>query len=205
MKVSALAHEQLNELTTEQVESIVFDLQPDDGANAEAALLLGGIPDVLSERAEAAAQLYHAGRVRLIIPTGGVYWDTEFGRMTEAECMTTYLKKFGVPEEAILLENQATTTRENMILAALLLERKLRPRGKFNLMIVTSAPHLRRSMALAGLYLPRTANLIGIPGACKEGYPGEWHKDPFHIKRVHRELVLIKETVDVGDMEDIEF
>ena len=205
MKLSQMDRNRLQELTDEQMDRIVFDNCADDGLIGSAAILLGGIPEVLRERSLAAAQLYLAGRVSHIIPTGGVAWDTEFGRMTEAECMTLLLKEYGVPEEAILIENQATTTRENMLYASILMERTFHPRGNYRLYIVTSPAHLRRSMALAKLYLPRTAQLSGCPGVCPSGMPGAWMKDVFQRKRVFREVELLKSTIDVGDIEDIEF
>lgn len=205
MKVTQLDAARLDELSVEQVDRIVFHNCKDEGKSAAAAILLGGNPKVLRERASAAARLYREGRVPVIIPTGGVKWDTDLGRMSEAERMAIYLKEFGVPEEAILLENEATTTRENMIFAALLIERRLKPRGPFGLIIVTSPAHLRRSMAIAKMYLPRTASLSGCPGDCPQGMPGVWHKDEYQITRVQRELGLIKEQIDQGDMDDFEF
>lgn len=205
MKVSELKMNELSQMTPEQVERIVFDLPQNGGQTAAAAVLLGGSPAVLEERTEAAAKLYLAGLVPYIIPTGGVKWETDLGLMSEAERMSEYLKEFGVPQEAILMENQATTTRENMIYVTLLMERNLKPRGNYRLYVVTSGSHLRRSMALAQLYLPRTVELIGVPGTCPTGRPGQWSQDEFQSKRVLRELELIKETIDAGDMADIEF
>jgi len=205
MRVSQLDARRLGELSVEEVDRIVFDDCTDCGAKAAAAILLGGNPNVLRERASAAARLYREGRVPYIIPTGGVAWDTDMGRMTEAERMQQYLLEFGVPQEAILLENQATTTRENMIFATLLIERRLKPRGPFDLIVVTSPAHLRRSMAIAKMYLPRTASIAGCSGDCPQGMPGVWHRDDYQITRVQRELGLIKEQIDQGDMEDIEF
>lgn len=75
----------------------------DDGLSGIAAILLGGKPLVLRERAQAAAKLYHDGRVPCIIPTGGVQWDTELGLMSEADYMAHLLKEYKVPDDAILL------------------------------------------------------------------------------------------------------
>lgn len=205
MKVSELNAARLSELSDEQIDRIVFHDCKDEGRSAQAIILLGGNPNVLRERASAAARLYREGRAPYIIPTGGVKWDTDMGRMSEAERMAEYLKEFGVPEEAILLENEATTTRENMIFATLMIERRIRPRGPFGLIVVTSPAHLRRSMAIARMYLPRTAEISGCPGDQPLGMPGVWHRDEYQITRVERELGLIKEQIDQGDMDDIEF
>ncbi|MDO4740007.1 MAG: YdcF family protein [Eubacteriales bacterium] len=205
MKLSQWDGARLNELSAEQVDRIVFHNCVDEGGSAAAAILLGGTPKVLRERASAAARLYHAGRVPYIIPTGGVAWDTDLGRMSEAERMEKYLLEFGVPQEAILMENEATTTRENMIYATLLMERRLKPRGPYRLFVVTSPAHLRRSLVIARMYLPRTAQIAGCPGDCPAGMPGVWQNDAFQTERVYRELDLIKKQIDHGDMDDIEF
>lgn len=205
MRLSEVSVEQMASFSMEQVTEIVFGGWEDDGEKAIAALLLGGNPIVLRERAQGAAQLYHEGKVPLIIPTGGVQWDTDSGRMSEAEYLKMLLKEYGVPEEAIALENEATTTRENMILGGLMIERRLRPRGPFRVYVVSSRSHLRRSLALARNYLPRTATVIGHPGVCPEGTRDQWYKNELQRTRGLRELEFLKKYVDTGEIEDIEF
>jgi len=87
MKLSELDPNSLSELTHAQVTDIVFGVIGDDGLSGIAAVLLGGRPLVLRERAQAAAKLYHDGCVPCIIPTGGVKWETERGVCSEAEYM----------------------------------------------------------------------------------------------------------------------
>lgn len=112
------------------------------------------IRQVLWERAEAAVDLYHRWLVQYLLPTGGVEWDTDAGGMSEANYLAMPLEKLNVPKEAILLENEATTTRENMLYCALLLERKLHPRGGYGEYIVTSPSHLRRALRAGGIWMP---------------------------------------------------
>lgn len=205
MKLSQLNDSMLADLSTEQVTSIVFGSLKDDGLSGIAAILLGGKPLVLRERAQTAAKLYHDGRVPCIIPTGGVQWETELGLISEADYMAHLLKEYKVPDDAILLENQAKTTRENMIYGTLLLEKTFHPRGKYRLYIVSSPAHLRRALALAQLYLPRNALISGCPAQSNKGAADNWTLDDEQVARVYRELGLIKKTIDHGDMEDIEF
>ena len=205
MKITEMSLEALMALPDEQITEIVYGNWQDDGGKGIAALLLGGNPTVHRERAQGAAQLYHAGRVPYIIPTGGVQWDTEFGRMSEAEGLKRILLELGVPEEAIILENEATTTRENMIFGAVQIERNLRPRGPFRIYVVSSAAHLRRSLALAKVYLPRTAQVFGYPGVCPEGTREMWHTDEKQRKRVLREVEFLRKYTGTGEIEDVEF
>lgn len=204
MKVSQIPMEQLTELSIEAITKIVYGGEAEKLEKCCAALVLGGNPRALMERAEAAAELYHRGLVEYLLPTGGVKWDTDRGRMSEAEYLTMLLENLQVPAEAILMENQATTTRENMIYCTLLMERRIKPRGNYGVYIVTSPSHLRRSMVLAKLYMPRNAALLGHASASSPGAADVWHLDDFQTLRTHRELKEIKKTIDHGDMEDIE-
>lgn len=205
MKLSAFDKDKLDELTREQVSEIVFGSCGDDGVSCDAALLLGCNPTAMPGRTRAAANLYHAGRAPYIVPSGGVFHDTPLGRMTEAEYMALLLKEYGVPEDAIILENQATTTRENMICGTLQMVHTLKKYGPFRVCIVTSPSHLRRSLALAKLYLPRTVEISGCPGVCPEGQKDTWHLDEQQTEWVWDEVRLLKKYIDFGDIEDIEF
>lgn len=205
MKITEMTLQQLYALPDERITEMVYGGWQDDGGDGVAAILLGGNPLVLRERAEGAAQLYHAGRVPYIIPTGGVMWDTEFGRKTEAEALKEYLLEYGVPGEAIILENEATTTRENMIFAVVQISRRIHPHGRFRVYVVTSMPHVRRSLALAKTYLPRTAEIIGYPGTCPGAARDQWFKDEWMRGRVLREVEFLKKYADTGEIEDFEF
>ncbi len=205
MKLSQISMDQLSSLSTEQIDRIVFYEKEEKLIAGAAAILLGGNPLVLKERAKAAAELYHRNVVPYIIPTGGVRWETDHGRMSEAEYLALLLQEADVPQSAIILENEATTTRENMLYAALLMEKKLHPRGTYRLYIVSSPSHIKRSLAFAKLYLPRNAMLSGFSDSTSPGNAGIWQQDEFQSERIYRELAEIKKTVDCGDMEDIEF
>ena len=169
-----------------------------------AALLLGGSPRVMDGRIRAAAALFREGAVPLVIPTGGVRHPDEGCGETEAEYMARGLRALGVPDAAVIPENEARTTRENMIFGETVVERACRPRGVFTVYVVTSANHLRRSLALARIYLPRTARVFGRAARGDGGGPGEWTRSRFWRDRVRRELGLVKGLVDHGEMDDIE-
>ena len=103
-------------LTVEQLWNIVCGDIADDGASAEYAIILGGRPEEASMRACAAAQLYREGRVKYFVPSGGVQWDTQDGnKVVEAIYMKRALLDEGVPNNAIIVEYGARTTKENMI------------------------------------------------------------------------------------------
>lgn len=204
MKLSQIKGDVIRSLSKAQIEQIVFDGWTDDGGMAEVALILGGNPLVLAGRAKAAADLYHAGRVSYLMPTGGVSWDSDRGTMTEAEYLTLCLKEMGVPEEVILLENDARTTHENMVCGTLLMMRVLKIKNIHRVYVITSPSHLRRSLEYARIYLPRTVDFAGYTDLSLPDGPGLWDRDPFYANRVYREAELTYTCVQRGWFADIE-
>ena len=83
MKLSELTKETVSKLTPKEKWDIIFGGVRDNGECAEFALLLGTKPSLAKERAEAAARLYAEGRVKYIVPSGGVTWEGD--SFSEAE------------------------------------------------------------------------------------------------------------------------
>ncbi|RUT35972.1 YdcF family protein [Paenibacillus zeisoli] len=108
------------------------------------AALWGDVPSPgLRERLEQSLKEYHAGSFRYFILTGGL--DTTKSRYTEAEGMANYLRKQGVPSTAILLENKATNTYENLLFSRRIMEEhQLR-----TAVIITHTYHGRRAKEIA--------------------------------------------------------
>lgn len=132
---------------------IVYGQLKEEPGSFDAALVLGGNPDVMPGRAEAAAKLWQEGRCKLFIPTGGVCWETEFGFVSESQALKQYMIRCGVPDEAILCEDGATTTHSNMTLSKQLLESRIDiPSSR--IAVVSSASHIFRSLHLAKAYIP---------------------------------------------------
>ena len=204
MKLSELNKEQIAALSDEKKAKIIFGDLEDDGGKGEFVVLLGGRLSFLSERVDAAARLYHAGRVSYVVPSGGVAWDFEGGKITEAEYMKKLLLERGVPEEAIVLENEATTTKENMIYATLQMNRKLGLTGMKKAYVATSQSHMRRSLRFAEVLLPSTVEVA--PCAAVGGLDDKdcWYKTDVGRARAERELYLIKDQIDLGILPDID-
>lgn len=74
--------------------------------------------DALLYRLEKAAELYKEGRAPRLIVTGGGE-----GNYAEAEVMCEWLVNHGVPQEAILTENESATTRDSGVNVANLMRR----------------------------------------------------------------------------------
>lgn len=208
MLLSQTARSALRDLSIEDKTSIVFGGFEESNAYADFAILLGGHPDVLLERSQAAAKLYHEGRVKYIVPTGGVEWDYTDEKTTEALRMTSLLKGLGIPEDAIIIENEARTTVENMIFSLLQISRKIdfyKAKDGVKVIIVTSPRHIRRSLLLAKMLLPEFFEISGVTAETNIATKENWHNDERSRKYIATEISLMKHLVDSGMTEDIEF
>lgn len=116
---------------------------------AEAAVVLGaaqynGVPSpALRGRLDHAAELYQAGRVDVVVVTGG---SREGDVTTEAKAGYDYLRAEGsVPDDDLLLEVDGQSTYESLRATARFLER----RGIETVILVTDPYHARRAQLVA--------------------------------------------------------
>ena len=204
MRISEISEEYLLALTPEQKWEIIHGGVADEGKSGGVAILLGGRPIYARERALAAAELYRSGRVKYVVPSGGVEWECPDGVMrTEAIYMKEILMEEGVPEDAIILENEATTTKENMIYATLQINRKTKFYEDKRIVIVTSNNHMKRSIALAKSFLPRFVEVSAYPSfppKTKE----EWIAEEKNVALMNNALHLTWGLVHNGIIEDFE-
>ena len=126
---------------------------PLDLPRAPVAVVLGGgidppgtlhRPANLNDRADRvlyAAELYHAGRAARLLLSGGA--NPAISARSEAAVSRELLMALGVPGEAILVEDESRNTRQNAAFSA----RMLRERGVDEVLLVTSALHMRRAVA----------------------------------------------------------
>lgn len=199
-----LSQTDLSALTQEQVTKIIFDdVETDNESSADVALVLGTPPDLSRERAEEAALLYKEGKVKILIPTGGVEWDTDGVMMSEAHFMKGVMLSMGVPEEAIILENQARYTSENMRYGAEIISTL---KDVKSVCIVTSIRHMRRSLILAHNILPKSLKIFGTAAQNSTITKDNWFTDPRFEALARNEVKFIKEhLIDKGQADDIEF
>lgn len=91
-----------------------------------------------------AAQLYKDGKAPIILLSGGEITWLNDGSATPAEDMAKILSSIGVPSEAMIIEDRSRNTYENALYAKELLGEK----GINKILLVTSAMHMPRSVAL---------------------------------------------------------
>jgi uncharacterized SAM-binding protein YcdF (DUF218 family) len=92
-----------------------------------------------ADRVWHAARLYNAGKAPLILLSGGS--DPAYSVMSEAQAMQVFLRDLGVPDSAMLLEQESRNTRQNAENSA----RLLHQRGFNRILLVTSALHMERA------------------------------------------------------------
>jgi uncharacterized SAM-binding protein YcdF (DUF218 family) len=122
---------------------------------ADAVVVLGGVtePPIPPRRTvEVGAgfdrllhgmRLLREGRGRYLVLCGGSIPQLTGAEMTEAVQMRNLALEWGVPSAAILLEEQSRNTYENALYSRILLEE----RGLEQILLVTSAAHMRRAAA----------------------------------------------------------
>ncbi len=197
---SMLSREQAICLPDEIKKTLVYGNYTKPEGSFDAALVLGGNGAVMESRAKAAADLYHAGQCKLFITTGGVYQDTPFGNMPEADALALYMEKAGVPAECILKENKATTTLENMTLSREMLAARFGD-CRLRLAIVTSYFHVVRSVKLAEKHI-ENADICGVKADFPFDNPKEYTKEPILREQVTTEARLLCNYAQRGIIDD---
>ena len=203
MKLSCVTQERIDAMTPNEKWELVCGGIKDDGETADLAILLGSRPVRAIERALAAAELYRAGRVKSILASGGVLWEYNGEMISEADLMKRIMIENGVPEEAILVDNEARTTVENMICSTLVINRTVKISRTESVIIVTSLSHMRRSIALAKALLPRKFKVSAYPS-----YPSvttdEWLKNEGNVKMLDSSITLLRRLISNRVVEDVE-
>jgi uncharacterized SAM-binding protein YcdF (DUF218 family) len=85
---------------------------------ADAAIVLGSVPRKALPRVQKATQLYHQGLVRKLILSG----KPCHGNLNEAQWMYEEALKRGVLAEDMILEEEATNCKENMLFSRPIIE-----------------------------------------------------------------------------------
>ena len=122
--------------------------QLDEQRPADAIVVMGaaqydGRPSPLfAARLDHAIALYRAGLAPTLVVTGG---KADGDRTTEAAAARAYAIARGVPDDAILLEDQSRTTQESIRAVS----RVLRDHGLAGALFVSDRPHMLRVIRMA--------------------------------------------------------
>jgi uncharacterized SAM-binding protein YcdF (DUF218 family) len=120
----------------------------DDAGHADAIVVLGaaqynGRPSaILRSRLDHALELFEAGRAPFLVVTGG---KAQGDRTTEAASARTYALARGVPDRAILVEDEGRTTQDSLRGVATL----LREHDLSSAIFVSDRTHMLRVLRIA--------------------------------------------------------
>lgn len=203
--LSQFSETALSALTTEQKTKILYGYEPDRGETADVAILLGCHLELTPLRVAAAAELYRTGRVKAVVCSGGVAWQNGGAPVSEADYMRAGLLARGVPAEAIVTENESRNTRENMIFSVACIERTIGWHNVRRVLIVTSAFHMRRSLAWARAFLPRFAEVGGVSAREEHLDETHWFQNEEGRSYVEKNLLYLHRMVVRGETADIAF
>lgn len=172
-----------------------FIFVSDELEKADAIFLPGGSHP---EQPEYAAELYHRGYAKWLIPSGGISvkrdkWpgvrskaDIYSGDyQSDCEFFTDVLLKNGVPSSAIIGEEQSGHTRDNAFFSRRVIDR--RGIDIKTALIVCKAFHARRCLMLYQMAFPYV-DLKVCPVHCYNITKDNWYKSETGIDRVLGEL-----------------
>ena len=206
MLLSQVEYEKMLAFSDDEKEKVVYGgVSAEMPETADFAFLLGGPEYANKSRAKTCADLYKAGKVKYIIPSGNPVRDSKFGKKAECDILADYLVSYGVPKDAIIPENQALTTIENMIFSSALMQRKMHLWEIRAITVVTSYEHLKRSMALARAFLPKSINVYGYPSTMLDETPSTWRNSEIFRESVDNEKRLLWWLAYNKVIDDIEF
>lgn len=128
----------------------LLNLIKNPGKNYHYIIVLGSglkngdeVTPLLAGRVDKGIQAYKENTGSMLILSGGKGEDE---KIAEGEAMKNYALQQGVPRENMIVENQSTTTQENLLFSKKLINQD---GNRGNVLIVTNRYHLLRALLLA--------------------------------------------------------
>jgi uncharacterized SAM-binding protein YcdF (DUF218 family) len=186
-----------SDMETDELAKIIWDyMQMHHMLEKADAIFVLGSSD--TRVAEYAAKLYLEGWAPLLIFSGNTGHRTGPGGgsrdlwgMSEAEKFASIAKEMGVPESAMLLEDQSANTGENILFTKVLLEKKnLHPKK----LILIQKPYMeRRTYATFMKQWPGMEFVVTSPPISFEDYPTDARPKDSMISMMVGDLQRIQE------------
>lgn len=200
MLVSRITEE---DLTVELVDNLLFQGLEDTGESADCIIVLGSVK-AAKYRVPVAVDIYKAGRAGKLMLCGGKLRDFPVGQCSEAEHMRQSALELGVAAEDILLENSSQNTVENILYALIELQKAFSLNRVRKVILVTTAYHMRRSLAIARYLFPAHIAVVPCPANDTTTRRDNWMNTPVGIERAKGEAMKIVRYVNNGVIPDFE-
>lgn len=190
-------------LTTEMIDKLLFQGLEDTGEKADCIIVLGSMK-AAKYRVPVAVEIYNAGRASKIILCGGKLRKFPDGTYSEAEHMRRAALDLGVSEEDIIVENTSQNTVENIRFALKELEKIFGSNNLRSVLLVTTAYHMRRSLAIARSLFPKHITVIHCPANDTNTRRDNWMNTSVGIERAKGEAMKIVRYIADGIIPDFE-
>ena len=170
-------------LSITDINNILFTIPKDDLKNGDCIWVFCSRLSI-DERLEVAVKLFKDNRAPFILFSGG---KGKKGVVAEAKVMKEKAISLGIPEEAILTEEESYNTTENVLCSMLVLERKFLLQNIKRLIIVSSPFHIQRLSLTISRYMPRWIDYSFCYDEDSPTSRKNWLNDPIIKKRVEKE------------------
>lgn len=200
MRVSSITEQ---DLTIDVVDRLLFQGLEDTGENADCIVVLGS-SKAAEYRVPAAAEAYFSGRADKIVLCGGVLRDFPEGKCSEAAYMHRAALKLGVADESMILEDSSQNTVENILFALIELQRTFWLNNVHRVLLVTTAYHMRRSLAIARYLFPAHISVLPCPANDTHTRRDNWMHTAAGMERAKAEAMNIVRYVTRGVIPDFE-
>jgi len=149
---------------------------------------------------EPAINLYKTGKTSWIVISGHGP-QLQNGGPTEADVYKNYAISKGVPASQILIERQATNTKENFLFTRDLIEAQFGWQNIRKISISGKPFHMRRAFMTARAIWPQHLNLVMLPSNHPDDPPSDtWWQTESGCQFVMRELQAIGTYALKGDI-----
>jgi uncharacterized SAM-binding protein YcdF (DUF218 family) len=187
----------IDTLSRKQLTKLLFEGINDDEQNGDCILVFGGKS---TNRVLKAAKLFKEKRAPYILLTGGKSrWDLP---ISEAEWMKKQLLPFDIPEDKILMEQEAANTTENVIASMMVLQKKFSLHRVKRLLVVSSPYHVRRCELTLKTYMPKWISYSLCPDDRPYGQSYNWWKGEKERQQIMKEARSIVKYVREGILID---
>ena len=200
MRVSQITEDNL---TIETIDKLLFQGLEDTGENTDCIIVLGSIK-AAKYRIPVAVDAYKARRADKIVLCGGKLRDFPDGHYSEAENMRRSALDLGVAESDIILEDASQNTVENIQFALDKLQSTFGLKNIRSILLVTTAYHMRRSLAIAQHLFPKHIAVLPCPANDTNTKRDNWMNSPAGIDRAKTEALKIVHYIKSGVISDFE-
>ena len=187
-------------LTADIIDRLLFHGLEDTGESADCIIVLGS-SNAVKYRVPVAIRAYQAGRAHKLLFCGGALHG---GSCAEAEQMRQAVLASGVAEEDVLMETASQNTIENILFALIELQRAFWLNNVRRVLLVTTAYHMRRSLAIARYLFPAHITVLPCPANDTGTRRDTWMNSSEGIARAEKEALKIVDYVHSGVIPDFD-